>query len=89
MSEIPDPYVVMISALCRCSLLPGSWDKRFIGSMAQGMLDRNSNKTTEKQRATIIRLVHRYRRQIPVDTIMLAQDTAADVWFSAVREATP
>lgn len=80
MAETPNPYIVMVAALCRCSLLPGSWDKRFISSMAQTPPD----KTTEKQRATIIRLVHRYRRQIPVDTIMLAQDAGADACFSAV-----
>lgn len=65
-----DPYVAMISALARCTFLPASWDKRFVGAMCQ----RPPDKMTEPHRATILRLIHRYRRQISTEIIILAQD---------------
>jgi len=76
MNAAADPYIVMLAALVRCTFLPASWDKRFVN----GMFDRDITKATDRQRATIVRLVHRYRRQIPTEVIMLAQDCA---------EATP
>ena len=86
MSEI-DPYIRMLGALARCSFLPGCRDKQFIGSLMQKTLDENSKDYSEKQRAHVVRLVHKYRRQIPVAVIMVAQDVAENVWQDAVRTA--
>ena len=64
-----NPFPRLIRALARCTFPVGSWDKRFV----RNMLDREE--FSEKQQACILRLVHRYRRQIPTD-IINAQDAA-------------
>lgn len=46
-----------VAELGRCTLLPGSWDKRFVRNM-QGI-----EKFTVRQAVTVFRLRHKYRRQ--------------------------
>lgn len=64
-------YVHLISALSKCTFLPGSWDKRFARDMA-GLFP--GGDLTEKQRANVLRLVHKYRRQLDTNVVILAQD---------------
>ena len=56
-------------ALHGCSMLPGSWDKRFARNMAEiaDADDREPGKygITQAQKDQLIRLAHKYRRQIP------------------------
>lgn len=47
--------------LAGCTMLPGSWDKRFVRDM-RGRPD--DFEPTEKQATMIDKLHHRYRRQI-------------------------
>jgi hypothetical protein len=74
-TEKADPYVQMLSALVRCTFPVGSWDKRFV----RDLVGRPISGMTEKQRASIVRLVHKYRRQIPTEIIILAQDISKTV----------
>lgn len=58
----------MIRLLDQCSFLPGSADKRFVKDMAACLLVIERYGTpmkplTEKQKANLLRLFHRYRRQ--------------------------
>lgn len=48
----------MRDALARCTFLPGSFDKRFVRTIA------GATALTEKQRALFHKLFYRYRRQI-------------------------
>lgn len=65
------PFDTMVDALVRCTFLPGSWDKRFVHDMSR----LGESKMTGKQADSIIRLVHKYRRQLSADIIILAQDS--------------
>jgi hypothetical protein len=49
-------------ALARCTFLPGEYNKRFARNIAALPDDKE---LSDKQRANLFRLVHRYRRQIP------------------------
>ena len=69
-------YARIACALEACSFLPGSWDKRFARNMAAKSRHAPAGDFTEKQRVHLIRLAHRYRRQIPVAVIILAQEEA-------------
>ena len=51
-----------IAKLVRCTFLPGSFDKRFARDIDSQLA--NSCEITEKQRAYLVKLVHKYRRQI-------------------------
>ena len=51
-----------ISKLVRCTFLPASFDKRFVKNIASQLA--NSGEITEKQRAYLVKLVYKYRRQI-------------------------
>lgn len=50
-----------LEALDRCTMLPGSWDKRFIRDMKGQPAD---FVPSEKQSEMIEKLYHRYRRQL-------------------------
>ncbi len=50
-----------IQALSGCSMIPGSWDKRFVTDM----LERSPAALTENQRNQVRRLAYKYRRQMP------------------------
>jgi hypothetical protein len=72
----------MAVALAACSFCPGSWDKRFSRNMAALAEHAPEKDFTERQRVHLIRLVHKYRRQIDTAVIELALDesmTAAAV----------
>jgi len=51
-----------IAKLVPCRFLPGSFDKRFARDLDSQLA--NSGEITEKQRAYLVKLVHKYRRQI-------------------------
>lgn len=51
-------------ALARCTMLPGSWDKRFARDMAALAAARDST-ISPTQAANIDRLAWKYRRQMP------------------------
>jgi len=51
-----------IAKLVRCIFLPASFDKRFVRDLYSQLA--NSGEITEKQRAYLAKLVHKYRRQI-------------------------
>jgi hypothetical protein len=50
-----------INALARCTMLPGSWDKRFVRDL-QAFPD--GCRITPRQAEMISKLLHRYRRQL-------------------------
>jgi hypothetical protein len=49
------------TALMFCTFLPGCFDKRFVKQLPKW----NDRDMTEKGRAKMIELLHKYRRQIP------------------------
>ena len=60
----PD-YRTLAMRLSGCSMLPGSWDKRFSRDMAYAAQNDGCAPYTEKQREHILRLAYKYRRQMP------------------------
>jgi len=69
-------YGRVARALARCTLLPGCWDKRFSRAMS-AIADVDPGwPFTERQRASLLRLAHKYRRQLKTEIIILAQDLA-------------
>lgn len=76
-----ESYARMAVALGHCSFLPGGWDKRFARNMSFVAQHSPEVDFSERQRVHLIRLVHKYRRQIPTAVLVLSQDeaeTAAD-----------
>lgn len=71
-----DNYAIIAKALGACSFLPGSWDKRFARSMAFRAEHPEGGCFTERQRVHILRLAHKYRRQIPTSVLELVLDEA-------------
>lgn len=69
-----DPYARMVRALEGCTFLPGSWDKRFVRDMS----GKPDSAMTSKQKASVLRMVQKFRRQLSVEIIILAQDTAEE-----------
>jgi hypothetical protein len=73
-SKTPDlPHTPMTSterllakALVRCIFVVGCADKRFARDMA-GISDSAQAVLTERQRAYLLKLSHRYRRQLPAE----------------------
>lgn len=57
-----------------CRFLPASWDKRFCRDMAAIAEHSPDLEFTERQSTHLIRLVHKYRRQMPVRVIEIALD---------------
>jgi hypothetical protein len=69
-------YATIAKALNRCTYVPGCWDKRFARAMA-AIADVDPEWAfTERQRASLLRLAHKYRRQVATEVVMLAQDLA-------------
>ena len=61
-------------ALAQCSFLPGSWDKRFAREMAaRAATDLGF---TERQRVHLLRLAHKYRRQMDTAILEMVLDEA-------------
>lgn len=56
-----EPEKSIAWALCSCSFLPGSFDKRFVNQLDKWK-DRDM---TVKGRAKMMELLQKYRRQIP------------------------
>jgi hypothetical protein len=54
-------------ALAGCSMLPGSWDKRFARDMARLAETEPDKELTDPQKENLIRLAHKYRRQLGKD----------------------
>ena len=52
------------------TFLPGSWDKRFVRDLASALAA--DLVETRRQRAQILRLVQRYRRQLPESIVEAA-----------------
>lgn len=76
----------IVLALARCTMMPGSWDKRFIRDLAHRsvataghprrldetdaqfrsrLLSLAALELTDKQKTQLMRLAHKYRRQLP------------------------
>ena len=70
-------------ALARCKMVPGSYNKRFSRDLA-GMAHQGKD-LTDPQRRNLLKLVIRYRRQIPADLVELAKQMQAAV-PNSVRE---
>jgi hypothetical protein len=51
--------------LIRCTVLPGSWDKRFINKVGQIAVSLPKQDITESQNEWLFRLLYKYRRQMP------------------------
>ncbi len=67
-------------ALAKCTFLPGSWDKRFARDMAAAA--KISADLTTKQAAHVLRLGHKYRRQLPTEIVCLVLNE----WDNAFNE---
>ena len=81
-------------ALAACTFPPGSWDKRF----ARDMAARSTTDLgfTERQRVHLLRLAHKYRRQMPteiLEDVLDEAEAAADrrraAGLSAFADFTP
>lgn len=57
----------------RVTYCPGSSQKRFALDMATRALLPDPQPITPKQRAYLVKLAHRYRRQVPQSIVELAQ----------------
>lgn len=69
------PAVIAIArALGDCFFLPASWDKRFARQMAYVAEHSPDKDLTDKQIANLIRLAHKYRRQMPTGALEAALD---------------
>lgn len=65
----------LAKALADCSFPPATAQKRFARSIA-AQADADEPKITDKQRAYLHQMVHRYRRQIPTEVLLLRLDDA-------------
>lgn len=61
-------------ALGRCSFPPASWDKRFCRDMAWAAEHSPEAVFTERQAAHLLRLAHKYRRQLPTKIMEMVLD---------------
>lgn len=52
-------------ALYHCSMLPGTFDKRFISNMHSNSKEQNPKPLSDKQNEILFRLCYKYRAQIP------------------------
>lgn len=80
-------YGAMALALMRCTFLPGCWDKRFVHGMGEKARRAEEPAYTPKQKASLLRLVHKYRRQLPTAAILMALDQAEDE-FDDMKDST-
>ena len=69
-----------VEALSRATLPVASADKRFVRAL-RGMVDASNGEEalTVRQRVYLLRVIHRYRRQIGVSVLMAAQDDAVEL----------
>lgn len=63
-----DEHYRLIQSLTRVTVLPGSWDKRFIGNMAAKGPD---SLLSVHQAEWVERLAWKYRRQLPIGVAQL------------------
>lgn len=66
--------ISIAEALSRCTFLPASWDKRFCRQMGEQAKRRPDLDLTDRQVAWLLRLAHKYRRQLPTRVIEAALD---------------
>lgn len=66
--------IAIAIALSHCSFLPASWDKRFCRQLGKRAQHRPDLPLTERQVAHLLRLTHKYRRQLPTKVIETALD---------------
>lgn len=64
----------IVTALRACTFLPASWDKRFARDLYDTATYAPGHELTDRQRAWLLRLVHKYRRQIPARVLKEALD---------------
>ena len=76
--------IAVALALGRCTFLPASWDKRFARDMASAAQHAPASEITDRQRAHLLRLCHKYRRQIPTRVLETALD---EMMIAAERRA--
>ena len=57
--------ILVAQALGRCSMLPGTSDKRFVKDMERRAYGLKPAELTERQAANLERLAWRFRRQMP------------------------
>lgn len=67
-------YRDVAAALGNCTFLPASWDKRFARNMAR--VATQDLRFTERQENHLLRLAHKYRRQISARVLEGALDLA-------------
>ena len=76
--SITDMHKEMLEALNKCTMLPGSWDKRFCRNL-QG-----ARELSERQANCIEVMYHRYRKQIVgherLCTVCCKQDKQGSFW---------
>lgn len=53
-------------ALRKCTFLPGSYEKRFVASMASIAECNSTIELSEKQKAYLAKVKHRYRKQLGI-----------------------
>lgn len=63
---------VLVYALSDCSFTPGSFDKRFARDL-RARAGEDQPQISEKQAALLRQLIHRYRRQILVQRVPVAE----------------
>jgi hypothetical protein len=78
----------MGEALGFCRVLPATFDKRVIGELAACARD-EAPAITEKQALLLRRLVHKYRRQLRDDVVVLAGARPPAPWLVTVPSDTP
>lgn len=57
--------ISIATLLNSCSLLPGSFNKRFIKSIYYQAINKPESELTEKQKEWLFRLLYTYRGQVP------------------------
>ena len=72
-------YAQVATALGACSYLPGSWDKQFARHVAVRAKHGSDADFSERERAILLELAHKYRRQLSGSILTLAQSLAANV----------
>jgi hypothetical protein len=68
--------IALIRALAECSFLPASFDKRFARRLRMLANDKPGATLSKAQHATLLGLIHRYRRQLSTTIIEAARDEA-------------
>jgi hypothetical protein len=79
------PETQIALALANCSFLPATWDKRFCRGLGEQARNKPDHPLSEAQRAHLLRLSHKYRRQLPTKIIMAAHDEMERAAFNRVE----